>query len=223
VNWDLFFTSDPNAGNVSIRIGPWSQVGIGEEVPGEGDLIARDLLSSIAIQPWSIGPLVDRLRTTHGSLLDKSELLAGKIGSRPWAARISEWLAKRSDATFGSFNKLSEKEIKTLANDPPIPLFVRFEAGLDSGNQGERLGILGSIVVADVICGVLQSDRLLPDNPAGGLQSELASLSAATLGKAGNGQANIFAFLADIESPGPKISLTTVRRFLNDRQRVTQA
>ena len=223
VNWDLFFSSDPNAGNVSIRIGPWSQVGIGEDVPGEGDLIARDLLSSIAIQPWSIGALVDRLRDTHGALLAKSEFLAGDPGSRPWAAHIADWLTKRSDESFGSLNKLSAQEIKTLASDPPIPLFVRFEAGLASGNQGERLGILGSIVVADVICGVLQYDRLLPGNPAGGLQGELASLSAATLGKTGGQQTNIFAFLADIEGPARKISLTTVRQFLNDRQRVTPA
>jgi len=223
VDWDLFFSSNPAAGNVSIRIGPWSQVGIGEEVPGEGDLIARDLLSSIAIRPWSIGPLVDHLRTSHGALLDKSEFLRGPLGSRPWAARIAEWLTRRSDATFGLFNKLSAEEIKTLANDPPIPLFVRFEAGLDSGNQGERLGILGSIVVADVICGVLRYDRLLPDDPADGLQSELVSLSAATLGSTGSRQTNIFAFLADIGAPEQKISLTTVRRFLNEAQRVTPA
>jgi hypothetical protein len=223
VDWDLFFSSNPAAGNVSIRIGPWSQVGIGEEIPGEGDLIARDLLSSIAIRPWSIGPLVDHLRTSHGALLDKSEFLRGPLGSRPWAAPIAEWLTRRSNATFGLFNKLSEQEIKTLANDPPIPLFVRFEAGLDSGNQGERLGILGSIVVADVICGVLRYDRLLPDDRADGLQSELLSLSAATLGNTGSRQTNIFAFLADIEGPEQKISLTTVRRFLNEARRVTPA
>jgi len=223
VDWDLFFTGNPDAGNVSTRIGPWSQVGVGEEVPGEGDLIARDLLSSIAVQPWSIGHLVDRLRASHGPLLERSEFLRGPRGSRPWAARISEWLTKRSNATFGVFNKLSQDEIKALADDPPIPLFVRFEAGLDSGNQGERLGILGSIVVADVICGVLRYDRLLPEDPAAGLQSELASLSAATLGNTGNRQTNIFAFLADIEGPEQKISLTSVRRFLNETQGVTPA
>lgn len=213
VNWDLFLSDDPAAGNVSIRIGPWSQVGIGEEVPGEGDLIARDLLSSIAIRPWSIGHLIDQLRDSHGELLDKSELLKGRPGSRPWAAPIARWLTEQSDNSFSPLNKLSRDEIKTLADDPPIPLFVRFEAGLDSGNRGEHLGILGSIVVADVIYGLLRHDRLLPGDPADGLQSELVSLSAATLGSSAN---NIFAFLADIEGPGRSLSLKTVQKFLHE-------
>ena len=217
VDWDLFFSSDPDAGNVSTRIGPWSQVGIGEEVPGEGNLIARDLLSSIAIQPWSVGHLVDSLRETHGRLLEKSEFLRGPRGSRPWAGPIAAWLTERlrPEETFGEDNRLSSEEIKTLAHDPPIPFFVRFEAGLDSGNNGERLGILGSIVVADVIYGVLRHDRLLPDVAVDGLQSELASLSAATLVDAEDRGRNIFAFLADIEDRERRISMRTVRQFLD--------
>ncbi|MGY4628065.1 hypothetical protein [Bradyrhizobium sp. USDA 4486] len=46
-----------------------------------------------------------------------------------------------------------------------------------------------------------QSDRLLPDNPAGGLESESASLSAAAIGKSGSGGANIFVFLAVSRAP----------------------
>ena len=217
VNWELFFSDNPAAENLSIRIGPWSQVGIGEEVPGEGNLIARDLLSSIAIQPWSVGHLVDLLRKTHGPLLEKSEFLTRPGDPRPWAARIEKWLTQQSEATHGTEFRLSRAEIQALANDPPIPFFARFEAGLDSGNDGERLGILGSIVVAEVIYGVLQHDRLLPVAPADGLQSELAALSAATLREdRGN---NIFAFLRDIEGPERKISMTTVCKFLGNRQR----
>jgi hypothetical protein len=94
---------------------------------------------------------------------------------------------------------------------------VRFEAGLDSGNNGERLGILGSIVVADVIYGVLRHDRLLPDVAVDGLQSELVSLSAATLVDAEDRGRNIFAFLADIEDRERRISMRTVRQFLDSR------
>jgi hypothetical protein len=219
VNWELFFGDDHAIGNVSTRIGPWSQVGIGEDVPGEGNLIVRDLLSSIAIRPWSVGHLIDRLRESHESLLEKSEFLSGlsNSGSRPWAPRIAEWLTKRSEETYGSEFKLSGKEIQALANDPPIPFFVRFEAGLDSGNGGERLGILGSIVVADVIYGVLEHDRLLAKDRVDGLQSELARLSATMLGdKVGRG--NIFAFLSEIEDPDRGFNIASVRRFLDQRQ-----
>jgi hypothetical protein len=223
VDWDLFFSNNPDVGNVSIRIGPWSQVGIGEEVPGEGNLIARDLLSSIAIQPWSVGHLVDLLSATHGPLLEKSKFLKGPRGSRPWVEPIVKWLTERSEATHGTEFEFSRKEIQTLANDPPIPFFVRFEAGLDSDNKGERLGILGSIVVADVIYGILRHDRLLPVDPDDGLQSELASLSAATPVDSEDRGNNIFAFLTDIEGRERKISMTTVRRFLDNRQRINPA
>jgi hypothetical protein len=216
VDWNLFF--DPRAGNVSTRIGPWSQVGIGEEVPGEGNLIARDLLSSVAIQPWSVWHLVDRLRKTHGKLLDSSKFLEGPRNSPAWAEPIKDWLTSRSEVTHGVRNKLTRKEIETLANDPPIPFFVLFEAGLD--NNGERLGILGSIVVADVIYGILRDDLLLPGAPVNGLQDELKSLSAATLADRGK---NIFAFLAEIEGPERRISMTTVRQFLDNRRRINPA
>jgi hypothetical protein len=213
VDWNLFF--NPRAGNVSTRIGPWSQVGIGEDVPGEGNLIARDLLGSVAIRPWSVWHLVDRLRKTHGNLLEKSKFLGGPRDSPAWAKPIAEWLTKRSEATHGPDNKLTEEEIRRLANDPPIPFFVLFEAGLDSGNNGERLGILGSIVVADVIYGILRDDRLLPGDPGDGLQSELAS--AATLVDTEDRAKKIFAFLANIEGPERSISMTTVRQFLDNR------
>jgi hypothetical protein len=224
INWELFFSDDPTVGNVSTRIGPWSQVGIGEEVPGEGNLIVRDLLSSVAIRPWSVGHLVDRLRESHGPLLEKSEFLSGSSNSssRPWATPIAQWLTERSEGTHGTEFKLSTEEIQALANDPPIPFFVRFEAGLDSGNGGERLGILGSIVVADVIYGVLRHDRLLPDDSVDGLQNELACLSAATLGDTKDRGNNIFAFLADIGREW-RISMTTVRQFLDNRQRINPA
>jgi len=219
VNWEHFLSDDPAVGNVSTRIGPWSQVGIAEEVQGEGNLIVRDLMSSIAVQPWSVGHLVDRLMVSHGDLLEKSEFLSGKhdAGSRPWAKRIGEWLTEQSQATFGPDHKLSGTEVLELANDPPIPFFVRFEAGLDSGNDGERLGILGSIVVADVIYGVLEHDRLSADDRVDGLQSELAYLSSTTLDASEDPDKNIFAFLSGVEDQHGKITINSVRRFLDGK------
>jgi hypothetical protein len=217
VNWKYFLGDGPAVGNFSTRIGPWSQVGIAEEVWGEGNLIVRDLMSSIVVQPWSVGHLVDRLRESHGYLLEKSQFLSGKhdIGSRPWAGRISAWLTEQSRATHGTHYTLSAKEVQELANDPPIPFFVRFEAALD-GNNGERLGILGSIVVADVIYGVLKHDRLSADDRIEGLQEELAYLSSITIDADEDPGKNIFKFLSGIEDQGGKISLDSVRDFLDE-------
>jgi hypothetical protein len=219
VNWERFLSDDPAVGNVSTRIGPWSQVSIAEDVPGEGNLIVRDLMSSIAVQPWSVGHLVDQLRKSHGSLLEKSKFLSGEHdpGSRPWAKCIGTWLTEQSQAAHSTADKLSDTEVRHLANDPPIPFFVRFEAGLDTGNCGERLGILGSIVVADVIYGVLEHDRLCADDRVDGLQNELAYLSSTTLNASEDTGKNIFAFLSGIEDQDGTISIKSVLRFLDGK------
>ena len=101
--------------------------------------------------------------------------------------------------------------------------FVRFEAGLDSGNNGERLGILGSIVVADVIYGVLRHDRLLPGDPVDGLQKRTRVFICGNARRHRDSGRNIFPFLADIEGPERKYQPTTVRQFLDNRQRINPA
>jgi hypothetical protein len=214
IDWDYFFgvrTDDPRFNEVdqrvnrSILIGPWSEVSIGSDGDkADGGLIARDLLSSIAMRPWSVRALVDRLRRDkdRAALLDQSPILASgpKTGDGPpWAASIREWLSKQSEAAGQQFS-LTPKEIEDLANDPPIPFFVRFEAVAETAGSGQHLGILGSMVIADVIYGILQHDELVGVGGFASLEEQLADLSSIMTREASG--PNIFRFL--FEFPGSR-------------------
>ena len=52
----------------------------------------------------------------------------------------------------------SAADIETLSNDPPLPFFILFEAMHQSQTEGLHLGLLGSIIVSEVIFGALASD-----------------------------------------------------------------
>jgi hypothetical protein len=165
-------------------------------------LTERDLLSSIAVQPWSIGALVDRLHSTHGSLLDSSPLLRrdpkseGSAGNRPpWHQPISEWMASGNERLG---HVLKDADIDHLASDPPIPFFVRFEAAHDQA--GKRLGILGSIVVADVIYGILQHDELLATGRRRDLSAQLETLSRHVFARPDPGLQEVFRRLGNVRT-----------------------
>jgi hypothetical protein len=165
IDWPRFFGNDPATTNFSVRIGPWSRMDLENAVrgrdPDEPGLTVRDLTSSIAAQPWSVRALAQTLSQTHGQLLQRSPYLSGPLDdpeNPPWRGDVAAWLTeRRSVPGLG----LSDRDIRILATDPPIPFFARFEAGLDPNIDGKHLGVLTSIVVADVIYGVLRNDRLL--------------------------------------------------------------
>jgi hypothetical protein len=165
IDWPRFFGNDPDTTNFSMLIGPWSRMDLENAVrgsdPHEPGLTVRDLTSSIATQPWSVRALAQALSGTHGQLLQLSPYLAGALDdpeNPPWHGDVAAWLThRRSMPGHG----LSSDDIRILATDPPIPFFARFEAGLDPKIEGKHLGVLTSIVVADVIYGVLRNDRLL--------------------------------------------------------------
>jgi hypothetical protein len=89
---------------------------------------------------------------------------------------------------------LTAEDIETLSNDPPLPFFILFEAMQQAHAEGLCLGILGSIIVADVIFGVLASNPRPFRDGTGSLFDALADLSAAYY------QANIFADVPEIQS-----------------------
>jgi hypothetical protein len=164
IDWPRFFGNADNA-NFSVRIGPWSHPLLEKAIRGddqnEPGLTARDLMSSIATQPWSVRALAQALAKTHGNLLQLSPFLRGDLSdpkNPPWFGAISNWLQTRRCQWLGGC--LDQKDIRTLAVDPPIPFFARFEAGLDPAIQGRHLGVLTSIVVADVFYGIFQNDHL---------------------------------------------------------------
>jgi hypothetical protein len=165
IDWQRFFGNDKATTNFSVRIGPWSRMDLENAVrgsePNEPGLAVRDLTSSIATQPWSVRALAETLSKTHGALLQSSPYLAGALDdpkNPPWYTDLSRWL---SDRRCKPGQTLEDDEIRILATDPPIPFFARFEAGLDPRIEGKHLGVLTSIVVADVFYGIFQNDRVL--------------------------------------------------------------
>ncbi|WP_315838351.1 hypothetical protein [Bradyrhizobium prioriisuperbiae] len=183
IDWQRFFGSDPATTNFSVPIGPWSRLDIEGAARGqdtnEPGLTFRDLTSSIATQPWSVRALAERLSPTHGKLLQLSPFLRGPLDTPkapPWYADISRWLSERRSAPETG-QHLDDNDIRILATDPPIPFFARFEAGLDPGIAGKHLGVLTSIVVADVFYGIFQHDRLLDIDGNWDLAAQLRRLS----------------------------------------------
>jgi hypothetical protein len=206
IDWPLFFRDKSQGGfNFSIRIGPWSHKQIEEAIAGqyppESPLLERDLLSSIAVRPWSLAPLLDELMQSHAALFDRSWLFQGyKAGGkyRPWVVPVKDWLEQqRANAKYGK-ETLTLDEILCLADDPPFPFLVRFEAGNDPVAEGKHLGILGSIVVADVFFGVFEQDNLVGIDGALPFGDQLHQLSLMLRGNEYAPQPNLFEFLKPI-------------------------
>jgi hypothetical protein len=201
IDWSLFFGNDPDTTNFSTKIGPWSRLDLETAVSGSGTgepgLTVRDLTSSIATQPWSVRALaleLSRRSQKHAELLRLSPYLAGPLDAPknpPWLRDVSDWLKRRRDAPGQA---LSDDDIRILATDPPIPFFARFEAGQDPLIDGNHLGVLTSIVVADVFYGVLQNDRLLDIDDDKDLAHQLQQVSTLVF----DDRSDAFAGLEDI-------------------------
>ena len=69
----------------------------------------------------------------------------------------------------------------SLADNPPLPFFILFEAAMDPESRGMRLGVLGSILVAEVVFGALQLDPLPSEIGAKSLKEALGKLSLASM------------------------------------------
>jgi hypothetical protein len=149
VDWARFFSPDTAGNEPAIRanfarkIGPqYSDVFSMHPIappkdPVEGKGLAyRDLRSAAYAGLWSVPALCAELRASgFADIVPEYDA---------WKARIAGWLGP----TF------TPEEARAIANDPPLPFFVLFEAG-HSGTPGTRLGPVGSILVAEAIYGAL--------------------------------------------------------------------
>jgi hypothetical protein len=167
-DWSFFFGPKPK--NLSRRIRPHFDQHL--SAPGvfpaeNGDKVAglayRDLLSGIDTAPWSLEALVRKLRPTHGALLALSPLFpdpppAGSVGG--WQAPFAQWL--QAVPASASSDQFPAAAIDSLSKDPPLGVFVAFEAASDpAAKGGERFGVLGSIILADVLYDILRNDELV--------------------------------------------------------------
>lgn len=181
VDWRRFFGS--SAVNFAMLIGPLGNPGLElgiQQVDRSRLLIERDFLSSLAVQPLSVRTLIEALqREPQGRLIANSPFLklngpSGGDAVPGWFKPISDWLTAQNKRR-GLL--VSEAEIKTIALDPPIPFFVRFEADQDPAIQGKRLGLLGSIMLADVLYGIFRHDPIVSTEGTA-LQPKLRELAA---------------------------------------------
>src|SRR5204862_8100720 len=141
------------------------------------------LLGATLAGMWSVDALIAEIAARRPDFVALSPLLDDRAFR---VEQLRQWLGSASAAYGG----LTPADIETLANDPPLPFFVLFEA-MQQPQEGRHLGPLGSIIIAEVIFGTLASARL----PYGDLPiaEQLAGLSANYY------STNVFREIPDIE------------------------
>ena len=155
VQWSRFFEINGSTPNFSRRIGPHLSDGLGndqifpafDETERVG-LLYRDLLGAGLAGMWSVDALIAEIGNRSPHFIAMSRLLADRDYR---VNQLREWLV--SARAYGA---LTDEDIETLSNDPPLPFFILFEAMQQT--EGLQLGLLGSIIVSEVIFGALASD-----------------------------------------------------------------
>ena len=119
-------------------------------VDGDGDapgLPSRDLISAIFGRVWSVPKLIDALREKKPALADflptYDKFFPG----------LTAWLEDTGNPD-GISEQFEPEDIVAIAQDPPLPFFVLYEAMVS--HDGKRLGPLGSIIVAETMVGAME-------------------------------------------------------------------
>jgi len=177
VRWSRFFEIQGSRPNFSRRIGPFLSDALGHDLifpavdqTNRVGLLYRDLLGSALAGLWSVDALIAEIAQRRPHFIGVSRLLA----DRPYrVGQLRAWLA--SEPSYGA---LTSDDIETLANDPPLPFFILFEAMQQPQAEGLRLGPLGSIIVSEVIFSTLEHNRVPAAHNANSLREALAAISA---------------------------------------------
>lgn len=200
VQWSRFFEINETRPNFSRRIGPFLSDGLGNEqiFPAFDEtqrigLLYRDLFGAGIAGMWSVDALIAEIGGRRPHFIAKSRLLADRSYR---VSQLREWLAAAP-----AYGALTADDIETLSNDPPLPFFILFEAMRQPGAEGLRLGLLGSIIVSEVIFGVLACDPRSSSGDA--LRGQLADLSSEYY------PANFFEDIPDISSMAQLVEFTT--------------
>ncbi len=163
VDWSYYFPStsgDPPEGfNWAFRFGPHVAVGLklgdAAETPlSDGTTaagtVARDLLREASGGLASVRQILDVLRH-KAPAQGWGPALTGLLAPGAPKQMFADGLAALEAAiTFGGLDRLDPAERQALAADPPLSLFLQFEA-VALGNGGRTLGPLGSIIVAEAM------------------------------------------------------------------------
>lgn len=154
IQWSRFFSIGGSKPNLSRRIGPEISAGLYSseafcpvDLTGSAGLVYRDLLSSAHLNMWSVGALAREILRLRPSLSGLSPLLADESRRE---AGLAGWLDNHRDASG-----LTDSDVASLSRDPPLLFYTLFEAAHDE--QGRHLGIMGSIVTAEVLYKALRA------------------------------------------------------------------
>ena len=139
----------------------------------------RDMLSAASARMWSVEAMIEAIMERTPDVVPVGWTFANAVRRR---SMIAQWLT-RIQQDGGS---LTDDDILHLSNDPPLPLFILLEAGLDPILRGRCLGVLGSVVVGEVMFRRLAEER-------GRLESLRTAAQAAL-------PADLAAAIADIDS-----------------------
>ena len=163
VQWSRFFEINGSTPNFSRRIGPHLSDGLGndqifpsfDETERVG-LLYRDLLGAGLAGMWSVDALIAEIGNRRPQLI-----AAVAPADRPrLPCRVSSANGSSRDRPMA---RSRTEDIETLSNDPPLPFFILFEAMQQT--EGLQLGLLGSIIVSEMIFGALAS---APQSAGGG-------------------------------------------------------
>ncbi len=213
VQWSHFFNMPGGtAPNASRLITPRYSPGFlaGNLLPSFDEkqlagLAYRDLLSSALAGMWKTDALIMEIARRRPDLTRSSRLLSDPDHRRD---QIAAWLARPPAGTA-----MAACDVAHLAADPPLLFFVLLEAELDpAARRGERLGHLGSILVAEVMCGALARDPLPAEIGTSTLTGALAALSTSHYGE------NRIAMPPEIETMAQLIQLVATLNNLNSAE-----
>ncbi|MEQ8814750.1 MAG: peroxidase family protein [Thalassobaculum sp.] len=152
IDWKYFFETDENVRpNLSRRIGPDVGAGtmatsislFGEDAGSRHGIYYRDLVRGVGTGLRSVESLIANLPA--GDKVRSNLLLLPDVRRQ----EIKEWLDATGYEIFAGAD-----EIDAVAKNPPLYLFTLFEAARDK--CGERLGTLGSTIVAGVMLSALR-------------------------------------------------------------------
>lgn len=182
VQWSHFFAIDGSRPNLSRRIGPELSPGLLyesrftaiDETRRVG-LLYRDLMSGAYAGLWSVNALIREIEAVRPEFVALSPLLRD-LDHR--SAQLRDWLEHRRELTG-----LTKDDVQSLSSEPPLLLFTLLEAALDPQARGARLGVLGSILVAEVIFGALVRSPLPEEENCRSIKAMLSRLCTSIYGE----------------------------------------
>jgi hypothetical protein len=134
-------------------------------------LAYRDLMSAATAGLWSVAGLYAVLRAEGGDPVGHRAL-----ADDHWRTeRVRDWLARRAGAS-----RLSGEDCDSIAQDPPLSFYILFEAEEEAA--GMRLGLLGSVLLAEALFGAMRRDPLPAERVHETLAGQLHWLSPALTG-----------------------------------------